>query len=64
MGTHKNDTDCWRSRISYSKGDDRIYIEHFSRQGRLLSKATMDFEDAYDYARMLLDVTDCAMGVD
>jgi len=55
---------CCRSKISYDAEEDIIYIEHFSSKGKLLSKVTMDYEDAYDYARMLLEVADHALGVE
>lgn len=56
-------TDCWRSKISYNVTEDLIYIEHFGKEGELLSKVVMDWEDAYDYSKMVEDVADFAVGV-
>ena len=55
--------ECWKSRISYIKEDDIICIEHFSETGQLLSEIKMNYDDAYDYARHLVDVIDKAIGV-
>lgn len=64
MDTQLDKTACYKSKISYDELNDLIYIEHFSQHGKLLSKVRMDFEDAYYYAKMLLDVADRALGVD
>jgi len=57
-------TDCWKSRISYIKEDDVICIEHFSEDGHLLSEVKMNYEDAYSYANLLLQVVDKALGIE
>jgi len=55
---------CWKTRISYSKGDDVIHVEHFSEGGKLLSEMNMDSEGAYEYAWGIIDAADCARGVE
>ena len=56
-------TDCWKSRISYIKADDVICIEHFSEDGHLLSEVKMNYDDAYRYAQLLLEVVDKSLGI-
>ena len=56
-------TECWKSRISYIKSEDIISIEHFSEDGHLLSEVKMDYEDALEYARLLNEVVDKALGI-
>lgn len=61
---HHQETACYRSKIIYDKDEDLIYIEHFGEKGKLLSRVRMDYEDAYSYARLLLDVADHALGIE
>jgi len=56
-------TECWKSRISYIKADDVICIEHFSETGDLLSEVKMNYDDAYAYANLLLEVVDKSLGI-
>ncbi len=56
-------TECWKSRISYIKADDIICIEHFSEDGHLLSEVKMNYDDAYKYAQLLLEVVDKSLGI-
>jgi len=57
-------TECWKSRISYIKADDVICIEHFSETGDLLSEVKMNYDDAYAYANLLLQVVDKSLGIE
>lgn len=58
------ENECWKTRISYTKGHEIVHIEHFGEKGQLLSEIHMDYEAAYDYARMIYDVADHALGVE
>jgi hypothetical protein len=56
--------ECFKSRISYIEHDDVICIEHFSGTGQLLSEVRMDYEAALGYARLIMDITDKALGIE
>lgn len=58
------DIECCKTRITYVEGSDIVRIEHFSDEDKVLSELFMDYEDAYAYARMIIDVADRVLGVD
>lgn len=67
LGTGTNarlSKECWKSRISYIAADDVIAIEHFSETGHLLSEVKMNYEDALNYAKLIYDVCDKALGIE
>lgn len=56
--------DTHKTRITYVEGSDIIRIEHFNEKDKVLSELFMDYEDAYSYAKMIIDVADRVLGVD
>lgn len=56
--------ECWKTRISYVEGIDTVHIEHFGENDKLLSELFMDYEGAYAYAKMIVEVADRVLGVD
>jgi hypothetical protein len=56
-------TATYRLRISYHDTIDAVTIEHFSKEGALLSECRLTPEDAMDYARTITDVCDEALGI-
>lgn len=64
MDARHSETVCYRSKITYDRDQDLIFIDHFGEKGRLLSRVRMDCEDAYSYARLIEEVCDHALGVE
>lgn len=56
--------DTYKTRITYVEGSDIIRIEHFNEKDKVLSELFMDYEDAYEYAKMITSVADRVLGVE
>lgn len=56
--------ECHFIKTIYDPGQDLIQIQHYADDDKnLLSVCTFDIDDAYSYAKHIIEVTDEALGV-